>query len=428
VDVAAISWNNATEWPSTYLPSLFNWRGASSSLLLPPLPSLLTDFNDKHSRQMDIAKLCNPSKSSNQLPSLSDAVVDFSRKGDSPPLTSDIANLCSPSRNSNVQLPSLSDAYWDDTKDDQYKLSDLWPENISDSLPVELQRFQLSSPVHTGWHMRNEQIDPALLTFKLEEASWEEDYMNNVSPLSPHSSMSAYSPLDSCISPYSALNPLTLEERGGEEEDYMTRSDASLSPYSSTSAYSPLRLDSYVSPRSILDSSVSPYSPLSSVSPMSDGFGGFSPPSPDLHRDVRPISLVQRSDASLSPYSSTSAYSPFSLDSCVSPRSTLDSSMSPYSSLSSVSPMSDGFSSFSPPSPDLHRDVRPISLTQRLGLTLPTFDYSQSWYDSMLAYLLTTCTDFCYQRHQCVNSAQFLPPSATLGAHDFVIHKCSNYS
>ena len=390
VDVAVTSWNSATEWPSTYLPT-FNWRGASSSLLLPPLPSLLTDFNDKHSKQMDIAKLCNPSKSSNQLPSLS------ARKGDSPPLTSDIANLCSPSRSSNVQLPSLSDVYWNDTKDDQYKLSDLWPENISDSLPLELQRFQLSSPVHTGWHVQNEQINPALLPFKLEAASWEEeDYMSNVSSLSPHSSMSAYSALDSCISPYSVLHPLTLEERSGEEEDYMTRSDASLSPYSRTLAYSPLRLDSCVLPRSILDSSVSPYSPLSSVSPMSDGFSGFSPPSPGLHRDVRPISPVQRSDTSLSPqaYSSTSAYSPFSLDSCVSPCSTLNSSMSPYSSLSSVSPMSDGFGGFSPPSPDLHRDARPISLTQRLGLTVPTFDYSQSWCDSMLAYLLTPCTDF----------------------------------
>lgn len=357
VDVAATLWNNVTERPSTYLPSFFNRRGSSSSLLLPPLPSLFKDFNDKHSNQMNIASLCcNPSTTSNKLLSLSDAVVDFSRKGDSPPLTSDIANPCSPSRSYNVQLPSLSDVYWNDRKDDQYKLSALWPENISDSLPLELQRFQLSSPVHSGWHMQTEHIDPALLTFhKLKEATWEEeDSMSNVSPLSPHPSMSAYSPLDSCVSPYSAPD---LQERS-EEEHYMTRSDASLPPYSSTSAYSPFRLDSCVSPRSIMDSSASPHSPLSCVSPMSDTFGGFSPPSPDLHQDVRSISL-----------------------------------------------------------------------TRRLGLTLPTSDYSQSWYDSMLV-LTDSCTDLRHQRYRCVNNTQYLPflPFAALGALGFVIHKCSNYA
>ncbi|KAJ8592054.1 hypothetical protein M405DRAFT_75484 [Rhizopogon salebrosus TDB-379] len=177
VDVAS-SRNNRPDRPSTCLPS-FKIPGASSKLLLYPLPSLLNlpsqDLSDMHSSQM---------------------VVNFSRKGGLPPLILDVASSCS---HSDVKLPSLSDAYWDDSRDDQYKLNDLWPENISDSLPPELQRFQLTSPVRTQ-HTRNEYIDPAQLILA-NPSEEKEDWMNEVylpshyspegsiivSPLSPHS-------------------------------------------------------------------------------------------------------------------------------------------------------------------------------------------------------------------------------------------------
>ncbi|KAG1835422.1 hypothetical protein DFJ58DRAFT_735532 [Suillus subalutaceus] len=46
-------------------------------------------------------------------------------------------------------LPSLTDAEWKNLEDRQYKLNPLWPENVSDSLPPELQPFLLSRPVGT---------------------------------------------------------------------------------------------------------------------------------------------------------------------------------------------------------------------------------------------------------------------------------------
>ncbi|KAG2354295.1 hypothetical protein BDR07DRAFT_1494745 [Suillus spraguei] len=45
-------------------------------------------------------------------------------------------------------LPSLTDAEWENLEDSQYRLNPLWPQNISDSLPHELQPFLLSRPVH----------------------------------------------------------------------------------------------------------------------------------------------------------------------------------------------------------------------------------------------------------------------------------------
>ncbi|KAG2078494.1 hypothetical protein BDR04DRAFT_315101 [Suillus decipiens] len=45
-------------------------------------------------------------------------------------------------------LPSLTDAEWEDLEDSQYRLNPLWPQNISHSLPPELQPFLLSRPVH----------------------------------------------------------------------------------------------------------------------------------------------------------------------------------------------------------------------------------------------------------------------------------------
>jgi hypothetical protein len=44
-------------------------------------------------------------------------------------------------------LPSLTDAEWENLEDSQYKLNPLWPENTSDSLPPELQPFLLSRPL-----------------------------------------------------------------------------------------------------------------------------------------------------------------------------------------------------------------------------------------------------------------------------------------
>ncbi|KAG2039097.1 hypothetical protein BDR03DRAFT_265615 [Suillus americanus] len=53
-------------------------------------------------------------------------------------------------------LPSLTDAEWKDLEDSQDKLNPLWPENISDSLPSELQPFLLSRPVHRQ-HLQDNQ-------------------------------------------------------------------------------------------------------------------------------------------------------------------------------------------------------------------------------------------------------------------------------
>ncbi|KAG1816729.1 uncharacterized protein BJ212DRAFT_1480588 [Suillus subaureus] len=54
-------------------------------------------------------------------------------------------------------LLSLTDAEWENLECSQYKLNPLWPENISDSLPPELQPFLLSRPVHRQ-HLRDNRV------------------------------------------------------------------------------------------------------------------------------------------------------------------------------------------------------------------------------------------------------------------------------
>lgn len=231
VDVDS-SRDNTTDSPSTCLP-YFSLRAASPELLLHPLPSSLNfpsqDLNDIHSRQM---------------------LADFSCKTGLLPLALDTASLCSCSTRSDVKLPSLSDLYWDNTDDDQYKLNDLCPENISDSLPPELQRFQLTSPVRTQ-QVRHDHIHPAMLMLG-ETSNEREGYVSEGSPLSP------YSPPGSGVSPYSSMLPY---------------------------------------------SSASPYSRLSPSI-------GFSPPIPDFHRGMRPLSLAARLGLlpSQSRYGSTLTY------------------------------------------------------------------------------------------------------------------------
>jgi hypothetical protein len=144
--------------PSTPSPSLYL---QNSKLLLRPRPPLLDsalqDLNDIHLRQIRV---------------------------DLHPLTLDLASLCRHSVAKPGDLPSLAEAFQDDTKDDQYRLTALWPENISDSLPPELQRLQLSSSV-CGQSIQLNQIDPALLTRK--EKNNIESCMGGVSPLPPYS-------------------------------------------------------------------------------------------------------------------------------------------------------------------------------------------------------------------------------------------------
>ncbi|KAG2344741.1 hypothetical protein BDR05DRAFT_179449 [Suillus weaverae] len=59
-------------------------------------------------------------------------------------------------------IPSLTDAEWDNLGDRHCKLNPLWPENISDSLPSELQPFLLSHPVRPQ-HVQDNQTYLTLL-------------------------------------------------------------------------------------------------------------------------------------------------------------------------------------------------------------------------------------------------------------------------
>ncbi|KAG0699611.1 hypothetical protein DFH29DRAFT_1081186 [Suillus ampliporus] len=151
VDVA-LSLDTTHGSPSTPSPSVY-LRGAPSKLFLRPRPPLL--HSPPESRQ---------------------TLVDFSRRG-LHPLTLDITGLCIHSNAKPGDLPSLADAYWDNTKDDQLT-------------PPELQRLQMSSPGCTQ-HVHRNQIDPVLLTGE-ETIGEREGCMGEVSPLSPYSTL-AYS-------------------------------------------------------------------------------------------------------------------------------------------------------------------------------------------------------------------------------------------
>ncbi|KAG2133781.1 uncharacterized protein EDB93DRAFT_1173378 [Suillus bovinus] len=74
---------------------------------------------------------------------------------------------------------SLMDVEWHNLEDSHYRLNPLWPENISDSLPPELQPFLLSGPVRPH-HLQDNQTDWALLP--------EDD--ERVHPISEESSLS----------------------------------------------------------------------------------------------------------------------------------------------------------------------------------------------------------------------------------------------
>ncbi|KAG1750402.1 uncharacterized protein EDB91DRAFT_1078445 [Suillus paluster] len=161
----------------------------------------------------------------------------FSHKRGLPPLTLDIPSICTHSSRSGAKrgdLPSFADAYLDNTNDDQYKLNALWPENISDSLPPELQRLQLTSPVRTQHVLQNNQIDPALLTGE-DTNSRREYYWGELS-----SPMSPYSPLGSGVSPSLGFpSPLTpmyasveTEETNRGREYYWGEPSPPASPYS----------------------------------------------------------------------------------------------------------------------------------------------------------------------------------------------------
>jgi hypothetical protein len=145
-------------YPSTPSPSLYL---RSSKLFLHPRPPLLDsalqDLRDIHSRQIRVGPH---------------------------PLTLDLASLCSHPDAKPGDLPSLAEAYQDDTKDGQYRLTALWPENITDSLPPELQCLQLSSSL-CAQSIQLDQIDPALLTRK--EKKSRESCMGGVSHLPPFS-------------------------------------------------------------------------------------------------------------------------------------------------------------------------------------------------------------------------------------------------
>ncbi|KAG1816788.1 uncharacterized protein BJ212DRAFT_1461295 [Suillus subaureus] len=168
--------------PSTPSPSLYL---RSSKLLLRPRPPLLDsrleDLNGIHLRQIPVGLH---------------------------PLALDLASLCSHSDAKPGDLPCLAEAYRDDTMDDQYRLPALWPENISDSLPPELQRLQLSSPVCTQ-NVQINQIDPALLTREETNNREREGCMGELSPLPP------YSPSGFSLSPNLRFppSPVTPEEQ-----------------------------------------------------------------------------------------------------------------------------------------------------------------------------------------------------------------------
>ncbi|KAG0699612.1 hypothetical protein DFH29DRAFT_936008 [Suillus ampliporus] len=158
-----------------------------------------------------------------------------------PRLTLDIASICAYSLHCRAKpgdLPSLADAYLDNTNDDQYKLNPLWSENISDSLPPELQRLQLTSPVRTP-HFQNNQIDLALLSG--EETDTEREYCSREgSPMSP------YSPLYSSVSSSVGLSfPLTPAWASSETDSAPSRSRfGSMSTHLSYATSSELMPDS----------------------------------------------------------------------------------------------------------------------------------------------------------------------------------------
>jgi len=143
--------------PTTPSPSLY--LQSSKLLLHPLLDPALQDISDIHSRQFRVGLH---------------------------PLTLDLASLNSHSDAKPGDLPSLAEAYQDNTKDNQYRLPALWPENISDSLPPELQRLQLSSPVCTQ-NVQIDPIDPALLTTEEINNREREGCMEEASPLPPYS-------------------------------------------------------------------------------------------------------------------------------------------------------------------------------------------------------------------------------------------------
>lgn len=211
--------------PSTPSPS-FSLR--SSKLLLRPRPPLLDsalqDLSDIHLRQIRVG-------------------LD--------PLSLDLAGLCSHPNSKPGDLPSLAEAYQDSTKDDQYRLTALWPENISDSLPPELQRLQLSSPV------RINQIDPTLLTREEKMDREREGCMEEVSPLL------SYPPSGFSVSPNFRFpsSPVTPEEqqRHSLYEDW-TPSNLGINPVSSRllfdnmTTYLTPAFDSTMGSRSMTDS------------------------------------------------------------------------------------------------------------------------------------------------------------------------------
>ncbi|KAG2356836.1 hypothetical protein BDR07DRAFT_1612866 [Suillus spraguei] len=191
------------------------------------------------------------------------------------PLTSDLASLCSRSDTKPGDLPSLAEAYPDNTKDNQYRLPALWPENISESLPPELQRLQLSSPV-CAQIVQNNQIDPTLLGREETYNRKREGCMGEASPLPP------YSPSCFSMSPNLKFpsSPVTHEEQQLHSRLYddWTPSSLRISPapsrlrFSNMSAYLTPVFNSATGRRSTTDSEhnilpITPSPPLSPLTP-----------------------------------------------------------------------------------------------------------------------------------------------------------------